>query len=118
MSKPFELTWFPPLPSEPVPNTPNWRSWDKWREWNDLKQREFNQRTAARLTNAELAAEAYRQMCRAVSESGAVSVKDGNDWLLSPADVQTFGPMRIEASRLGEIKRFATLPHASQADYQ
>lgn len=59
-------------------------------------------------TDAELAAETYRQMTRAIAESGMVT--DGVN--IAPADAGVFGPVRQETERLATLKRFAVLPHA------
>lgn len=59
--KPLELVHYPPLPPEPVPGTPEWVNWEKWRAWDELKRDEFRQRRAKRLTDAELAAEYWRE---------------------------------------------------------
>lgn len=60
-----------------------------------------------RLDDAELMAEAYRQMTRAIAESGMVT----DDSRIAPGDAATFGPVRRETSRLGDLHRFASLPH-------
>lgn len=67
-------------------------------------------------TKAELAAETYRQMTRAMAESGMVQSEDGA--LIAPGDAATFGPVRQETARLGVLKQFASLPHASIQNYQ
>lgn len=66
-----------------------------------------------RLMDAELAAESYRQMIRAISESGVVTMEgvDGLGPIVVPGDALAFGPVRRETSRLGVLKRFASLPH-------
>jgi hypothetical protein len=66
-----------------------------------------------RLADAELAAESYRQMIRAIGESGVVLMDaiDGSGPVVVPGDAVTFGPVRRETSRLGTLKRFARLPH-------
>ena len=63
---------------------------------------------AKRLTNAELAAECYRQMTRAIRESGIAELPGD---MIAPGDAVTFGPHRLETQRLGALHRFATLPH-------
>lgn len=68
-----------------------------------------------RLTHPELAAESYRQMTRALGESGMVHVDAGNGITIAPGDAVVFGPVRLETSRLGDIKRFATLPHYDES---
>lgn len=67
-----------------------------------------------RFANAELAAETYRQLTRAVAESGMVM--DGEN--IAPGDAAVFGPVREETYRLGVLKRFAMLEHASVQDYR
>jgi hypothetical protein len=62
----------------------------------------------SKFTNAELAAETYRQMTRAIGESGMVT--DGTN--VAPADAAVFGPVRQETARLAVLKGFATRPHA------
>jgi hypothetical protein len=64
-----------------------------------------------RFADAELAAEAYRQMTRSMAESGVVSEVKGNDLIVASGDAAVFGPVRVETSRLGDMRRFATLPH-------
>lgn len=54
-------------------------------------------------SNAELAAETYRQMTRAIAESGMVT--DGVN--IAPADAGVFGPVRQETARLAVLKGFA-----------
>lgn len=66
-------------------------------------------------SNAEISAETYRQMIRAFAESGMVS--DG-DYNFAPGDAAVFGPVREETYRLGVLKRFAMLEHASVKDYR
>lgn len=61
-----------------------------------------------RLGDPELAAEGYRQMVRAIGESGYVALPDG---MIAPGDALGIGPVRRETARLGVIKRFATRPH-------
>jgi hypothetical protein len=71
-----------------------------------------------RLTDAELSAEAYRQSLRACAQSGIAWDEDGANLLILPGDAVTFGPVRVETSRLAVMNRFASLPHASAGDYQ
>lgn len=65
-------------------------------------------------TNAELAAETYRQMTRAIAECGMAT--DGEQ--IAPTDAMVVvGPVRRETARLGTMKRFATLHHAAAENY-
>lgn len=64
---------------------------------------------AKRFTDAELAAEAYRQMVRATAGIGLVLSEDGE---ISPADaVADIDDLSENTLRLGVIKRFAVSPH-------
>ena len=63
-------------------------------------------------TDTELAAEAYRQMARAIAVVGAVSVGDKE---FAPADTAGDAPLSAETLRLGVVKRFATHPHYFEA---
>lgn len=72
-------------------------------------------RDSKRLTNAELAAECYRQMTRAIRESGIAELPGD---MIAPGDAVTFGPHRRETQRLGTLHRFATLPHYDEQDQQ
>lgn len=67
---------------------------------------------AKRLTNTELAAEAYRQMARAIAVVGAVCVGDKE---FAPADTAGDTPLSVETVRLRVMKRFATHPHYFEA---
>lgn len=107
LSKPLELRVFPKVPMKDYPGELGYVC-GRWTiaEWSSV----FG---AKKLSDAELAAETYRQMTRAIGESGMVT--DGQS--IAPSDAATFGPMRRETSRLGDLKRFATLPHAGETDY-
>ena len=65
-----------------------------------------------RFTDAELAAEAYRQMVRACAEAGMGSMNTGTEILSAPMDAMEgfIGPIRKETYMLGVINRFARLP--------
>ena len=70
------------------------------RECQDAHEKSF--------TDAELAAEAYRQMVRAVSQAGMTTLTSGE---IVPTDATCFGPNTEATTQLGVIKRFATHPH-------
>lgn len=101
--KPFELTIYPKLERP--------RTGDEIMPYQKARRREMNLAESKRLTTAELAAEAYRQMTRALAESGIVYSSVGADINIVPGDAVTFGPVRRETAILGDVKRFATLPH-------
>lgn len=52
----------PPLPKEPLPSDPDWTGWDSWRRWNDQVSYEHRERVIKRFTEAELAAEHWREL--------------------------------------------------------
>lgn len=66
-----------------------------------------------RLTDAELAAEAYRQNIRAIGECGGadISVDERGQYRVVPSDFFVFGPMRREIWQSNTVIRFASLPH-------
>ena len=67
---------------------------------------------AKRFTDAELSAEAYRQNTRAIGECGsAVIEQNGDEFIVMPGDVATFGPKRREVWMSATVLRFANLPH-------
>ena len=77
-------------------------------------------------SDAELAAEAYRQLVRACAGTGLASFEDGNDVKAFPLDVAvvmeaggelTEENLTVESWRVQIVNRFATLGHASRMDY-
>jgi hypothetical protein len=66
-----------------------------------------------RFTDAELSAEAYRQMIRACAHAGMASMHTGTEILSAPMDSMAdfIGPMRKETYMLAVVNRFARLPH-------
>ena len=77
------------------------------------RQKADQMATAKRLTEPELAAEAYRQMVRAAGVAGIALLP--NDEVV-PADVANGRPLSKETQQLGVIKRFATSPHYFEVD--
>lgn len=106
----LELKIYPPLPECPPRSDFGYA----YEDWMDNRAIERELRWRKQLDDAELAAEAYRQMLRAVAESGLAT--DGLD-NIAPGDAAVFGPVRLETHRLGVLKRFAVLDHASVKDY-
>lgn len=105
MTRPaLELKIFPPLPECPPRSDFGYA----------YEAIERQLRWSKQLDDTELAAEAYRQMLRAVAESGLAT--DGLD-NIAPGEAAVFGPVRLETHRLGVLKRFAVLDHASVKDY-
>ena len=94
MSKPLELTIYPPLAKQPLPFDPDWQGWDAWREWKRLYDQEFQQRRDARLTEAELCAE----------------------WWRACLTVHQLDHALDSSSRALTLHRFATSPHYFEAD--
>lgn len=108
MSKPLELTIYPPLAKQPLPFDPDWQGWDAWREWKRLYDREFQQRRDARLKEAELCAEYESARCDAMIQSAT-----GRCW----APLFDTWPMDPESihNRARTLLRFATHPHYFEA---
>lgn len=116
MSKPLELTIHPPL-SPIVQKAVDWnleRGWEPYMGFNvEMHVPGLLSLHKKRLTEAELAAEAYRQMVRAVAGVGIVAL--GDDEII-PADAALDAAELSEDTRkLGVIKRFATTPHYFEA---
>lgn len=98
----LELTIYPRQPRTPGPGT-------GWADWRRDQDHEGKMAHDKRFTDAELAAESYRQMVRAVAVAGIATLDNGE---IVPADV--LGPsadLSPETRCLGVIKRFATHPH-------
>ena len=106
----LELRIYPPVPECPPPSDLGYA----WEDWYEDRSIERQRGAAKRLDYAEIAAETYRQMIRAAAESGLMSDEGGN---IAPGDAVTFGPVRLETHRLGVLKSFAVLDHASVKDY-
>lgn len=109
--KTFELKVYRPIPERPPASDFGFA----YEDWNEDRSIERQKMLEKRLNLSELSAETYRQMIRAIGESGMVKDADNN---VAPGDAAVFGPVREETYRLGVLKRFAMLEHASVKDYR
>lgn len=108
MSKPLELTIYPPRATEPLPTDPDWRGWDSWWHWNHVEQLDAHQRMMKRLTEAELCAEFESARCDAMiqSQTGRCWQPFGYTWPMDPESIN---------NRAQALLRFATHPHYFEA---
>ena len=65
MAGPMNVTLYPPLRREPLPNLPEWKGWDDWKDRDNQARYEFSRRRATAFTGAELAAEYWSAVVRA-----------------------------------------------------
>jgi hypothetical protein len=98
MSKPFELTIYPPrIPCSLWPQCPiEFHEVDNWGPDKTL-------------TDAELAAELFRQTAWLGAIGRAYATETGRNIVIEAAF--TFGPVTRDEDEWLTIKRFATLPH-------
>lgn len=101
MGKPLELNTYPPMQPEPD------EGWDAAVVWNNQWIKESRIRRQKRLTDAELAAECYRQMLRACAATGITYLE--NDEVM-PSGARDLVHHET-VSRLRMLNRFATHPH-------